>query len=264
MSNRQEPGLQLRALRQAYGKTQLDIELDAELGIGYLQRLELGKVQRPEHATLLRIVNALEATFAERRTIFEYFGYAVPFSLPNNTETQQAIDTFLLEVAPDTIPAYLLDCSHRLLRWNALVPYMYHAVSAGSEFAIIPRLIFDPAYEIENSILNRDEFFSTQVRIIHYEKHRCSDEQWFASFIAYMREVPNFDKYWVKQISYPITRPIIRPLANLQLSTSHGPLKFRLTAQNFAQDPRFRVIYCIPSDATTINICQKWSLNIRS
>ncbi|MCI0710367.1 MAG: helix-turn-helix domain-containing protein [Chloroflexi bacterium] len=104
MSNQKEPGLYLRALRQSYGKTQLDIELDAELGIGYLQRLERGKVQRPERATLLRIVNALGATFAERRTIFEHFGYTVPFSLPDDTETRQAIDTFLLEVAPDTIP----------------------------------------------------------------------------------------------------------------------------------------------------------------
>ncbi|MCI0710366.1 MAG: hypothetical protein L0154_09420 [Chloroflexi bacterium] len=143
------------------------------------------------------------------------------------------------------------------------MPHLYNAVGPDSELALISRLIFDPAYEIGPSIVNGDEFFATQVRIIHYEKHRCSDEQWFSSFIAHMREVPNFDKYWVRQTDYPQTRPMVRPLANLQLSTSHGLLKFRLTAQNFAGDPRFRVIYCIPSDATTINMCQKWSRDIR-
>jgi hypothetical protein len=52
MSHHKKPhtlgGLRLRALRESYGKTQLDVELDANLGIGYLQRLELGKVQQPE------------------------------------------------------------------------------------------------------------------------------------------------------------------------------------------------------------------------
>jgi transcriptional regulator with XRE-family HTH domain len=45
-------GKRLRALRNDYGKTQLAVELDANLGTGYLQRLETGKVQQPERDTL--------------------------------------------------------------------------------------------------------------------------------------------------------------------------------------------------------------------
>ena len=51
----------LRMLRDTYGRTQLDIELDANLGIGYLQRVELGKVRYPERNTLERILTALNA-----------------------------------------------------------------------------------------------------------------------------------------------------------------------------------------------------------
>jgi len=38
-------GMQLRALRQQIGKTQLLLEADAGLGSGYVQRIESGKVQ---------------------------------------------------------------------------------------------------------------------------------------------------------------------------------------------------------------------------
>ncbi len=40
-------GNRLRALREYRGRTQLDVELDASLGIGYLQRVESGKVRHP-------------------------------------------------------------------------------------------------------------------------------------------------------------------------------------------------------------------------
>src|SRR4051794_30865073 len=111
-------GFRLRALRESCGKTQLDVELDANLGIGYLQRLELGKVQQPERDTLERILAVLGVGFIERREVLALFGYSVSPANPSEIETRWAIDVFRSNFQQDTIPVYLLDCSHRLLAWN--------------------------------------------------------------------------------------------------------------------------------------------------
>jgi transcriptional regulator with XRE-family HTH domain len=50
-------------LREAKGKTQLWVELEAELGTGYLQRVESGRVALPGHAMLERILAALRASY---------------------------------------------------------------------------------------------------------------------------------------------------------------------------------------------------------
>src|SRR5436190_16220399 len=106
MSHQKAPrtpgGIRLRALRETYSKTQLDVELDAGLGIGYLQRLELGKVQYPERNTLERILAALGVSFIERREVLGLFGYAVAISMPSEIETRWAIDVFQSEVKQDS------------------------------------------------------------------------------------------------------------------------------------------------------------------
>src|SRR5689334_6377709 len=100
-------GKLLRSLREAHSKTQLDVELEGSLGIGYLQRLELGKVQHPERDTLERILEALKATFAERREVLERFGYALAITAPTETEIRWAIEAFQSEVKDESIPVYL-------------------------------------------------------------------------------------------------------------------------------------------------------------
>src|SRR5215831_10925384 len=79
-------GNHLKALREYIGKTQMDVELDADLGIGYLQRVESGKVRHPERDTLERILTALGAHYTERRDILELFGYVVETPLPDEDE----------------------------------------------------------------------------------------------------------------------------------------------------------------------------------
>jgi transcriptional regulator with XRE-family HTH domain len=71
------------------GLTQLDIELDAELGTGYLQRLESGRVRQPVRTTLERILEALGARYSERREILELFGYMVTSTPPTEEERRE-------------------------------------------------------------------------------------------------------------------------------------------------------------------------------
>lgn len=76
-------GNRLRALRERAGRPQLEVELDASLGIGYLGRVESGKVRHPERETLERILAALGARYSDRRDLLELFGYVVDTPLPD-------------------------------------------------------------------------------------------------------------------------------------------------------------------------------------
>jgi transcriptional regulator with XRE-family HTH domain len=262
MSHRKEPrtpgGIRLRALREACGKTQLDVELDANLGIGYLQRLELGKVQYPERETLERILATLNVSFIQRREVLELFGYAVAVSIPDEAETRWAMGVFKSEVSQDTIPAYLLDCSQRLLVWNTLVPKLFGEINREPRNDLITRLIFDPVRGIAGSVLNVEPFFSAQMRIFHYEMQRSGQQSWYNTLIDEMRQYKMFDEYWVKQNTGGQPQVPIRPVAQLQLDTPHGLANFRLICEPFAQDHRFRVIYYLPADPATLHHCLKW------
>jgi transcriptional regulator with XRE-family HTH domain len=262
MSHRKEPrtpgGIRLRALRESCGKTQLDVELDANLGIGYLQRLELGKVQHPERETLERILSTLNASFMQQREVLELFGYAVPISIPSETEAQWAIGVFQSEVSQDTMPAYLLDSAQRLLAWNSLVPKLFNEVNREPRKDLITRLIFDPISGIAASIVNAEPFFSTQMRIFHYEMQRSGQESWYNTLISEMRQYKVFDEYWIKQSRASQPQVPMRPVARLQLDTGHGLANFRLICEPFAQDYRFRVIHYIPADTATIYQCLQW------
>jgi transcriptional regulator with XRE-family HTH domain len=251
-------GIRLRALREISGKTQLDVELDASLGIGYLQRLELGKVQQPERETLERILATLGVSFVERREVLGLFGYSVTISKPDESETRRAIDIFQSEVKQESIPIYLLDCSHRLLAWNSLVCQVFEAVKTVSDGVLMPRLIFDPSYGITSSVLNAETFFSAQIRILQFERQRSADEVWYKGFVNEMRHYQAFDEYWNKHNAAGSGQVPMRPIAQLKLPISHGAVQFRLIPETFAQDPRFRVIYYMPADSATIAQCLEW------
>jgi transcriptional regulator with XRE-family HTH domain len=213
-------GKRLRTLREYYGRTQLDVELEANLGIGYLQRVEVGKVQQPERDTLERILAALDASYTDRRDILELFGYVVDAPLPTEDEIQWAIEVYRAEIDSAVFPAYLLDCAHRLLSWNPLITKLFRLDGDSVYQPVISRrvsmlrVVFDPVYQVALWISNPDVFFPAQIRALRYEM------QWF-------REEP-----W-----YQVLLAEIEP---------------------FAQDRRFRVLYYLPAEPKTMQQCLLW------
>jgi transcriptional regulator with XRE-family HTH domain len=248
----------LRALREASGRTQLEVELEASLGIGYLQRLERGKVQHPERETLERILAALGTSFAQRCNVLGLFGYAVPMSVPVQAECRWAIDLFQAEHDQACLPAYLLDCSHRLLAWNGLMGNVFGAFRYLPDDISIPKFIFDQTYGVTSSVLNAEAFFSAEVRILQFERQRWDDAIWYDTFIDDMRKYPTFDQYWTNYRNNDHEQVPLRPVAHLQLPISRGVADFRLISETFAQDPRFRVIYYLPVNAATMRQCVAW------
>lgn len=260
MSHKKDPqtagGKRLRALRECASRTQLDVELDANLGIGYLQRLELGKVQQPERETLERILAALGVSFAEQSEVLGLFGYAVETSTPTELEIQRAIDVFRCELDNASIPAYLLDCSHRLVTWNALVSQLFKLdrfvhPDGKPNYVSMPKLIFDPFYGITSAIVNRDEFFPAQIRVLQYEMQRFGDAVGHNQFIQEMRQFREFDRYWAERETAHAQIPM-RPFAPVKLDLGDRLVQFRLIAETFLHDHRFRVIYYLPADSATL------------
>jgi transcriptional regulator with XRE-family HTH domain len=247
-------GNRLRALREYYGKTQLELELEASLGIGYLQRLELGKVQKPESETLERILAALNAQYTERREILELFGYIVDAPLPDSKDIAWAIAGCQSELDSALFPAYLLDCANRLHYWNKLVPKLF----AISEPNSMLRMVFDSQHELGSRISNGEVFFPAQIRALRYELQRFHEEAWAKQLVEESLDCERFEQYWQQQKHQAIHIPA-RPLNPLDIQVDDvGVLSFRLISEPFVQDQRFRVIFYIPADPKTIEICLHW------
>jgi transcriptional regulator with XRE-family HTH domain len=255
-------GNRLRALRNYYGKTQLTVELEANLGTGYLQRIETGKVQQPEQDTLERILAALGTQYNERRELLEMFGYLVNAPIPSAAAIKWAVAACQSELDSAVFPAYLLDCAHRLLTWNNLVPKLldldHVRQQAQPGHVSLLKVIFDPVYQFAPRILNQEAFFLAQIRALRYEKQRFHDESWYNTLLQDMLQCPEFERYWTTSSSTQ-TLFAARPLTLLQLDSKEvGILQFRLISESFVQDRRFRVIYYLPADAKTIQHCLQW------
>jgi transcriptional regulator with XRE-family HTH domain len=251
-------GNRLRALREFCGKTQLDVELDASLGIGYLQRVESGKVRYPERDTLERILGALGAHYTERRDILELFGYMVDTPVPDEREIEWAIAACQSELSEAVFPVYLLDCTHRLLTWNRFVPLIFGLTDRQIARASMIRMVFDPTFRVTPLIANPEVFFPAQIRALRYEMRLFRGESWYDRLIAEMiDQCPLFAAYWTldDRDSLIAARPLVPLVIDLP---DVGVLRFRLTSEPFAQDRRFRIIYYIPADAPTIQQCVNW------
>ncbi len=255
-------GIRLRTLRDEAGRTQLDVELDASLGSGYLQRVESGKVQRPERETLERILDALVARYTERRDVLEMFGYIVDTPLPDVGEIEWAVEVGQRELNDVVFPAYLLDCAHRLLAWNFYVCELFNLDVAATIARIsILKVLFDPRYQVSPLIHNPDEFYRASLRALRYQMRLFHGETWYTQLInELLAECPLFRRYWQAvepDEAYPTAA---RPLTPIEFKLPGiGVLKFRLTAESFVKDRRFRIMYYVPADPITIHQCELWA-----
>jgi transcriptional regulator with XRE-family HTH domain len=258
-------GAKLRALREQTGMTQLQIELDAELGTGYLQRLESGRVRQPVRATLERILDALGARFSERREVLEVFGYMVRVSLPDVEERAWAASVARPELERFPFPAYLLDCGHRLIIWNQMFPRL---LGQNGDQLIDERLTngsflatwFDPASPLSGMIVDADRTLPALLRAFRHEMRQFQYENWYQGLLEGLMALESFRHYWklVEQQEAPAAAT--RALVPIRLSVpGEGEMQFRLSAETFTRDTRFRIIYYFPTDVGTIEICERWN-----
>lgn len=263
-------GARLRALREAFGKTQLWVEVEADLGTGYLQRVESGKVAQPERATLERILSALGARFSERQEVLELFGYTVDARPPTDEELAWAVALCRRELNDFPFPAYVLDCTHRLIAWNRHVPPLFGIDPADRTLAgIANRSLlaawFDPTSPLASLVAEPDVFLPALIRALRHEMQKFWTEPWYAEMLAGLLELPRFRHYWGVVEREPAAATAARALVPLRLAPpGGGTLQFRLASEPFTRDARFRVVYYFPDDAHTMWYCSERSPSIAS
>lgn len=259
-------GAKLRALRQQTRRTQLWVEAEAELGSGYLQRLESGKVAQPERATLARILAALAARYSEQRDVLLLFGYSVATPPPDNDDIAWAGSVCRKGLDEVAFPAYVLDCTHRLIAWNRQFPYLL-GVSA-----VDPRLLqlerrsllapwFDPVSPLAALVAEPDVFLPALIRALRYELQQFRTESWYTALLAQLiEELPQFRRYWLLVQREPASASAARALVPVKLVVpGAGMLRFRLASEPFVRDARFRAIYYFPADSVTMQQCAAWA-----
>lgn len=259
-------GVRLRQLRRAAGQTQMWVELEAELGSGYLQRLESGRVAQPVRPTLERILAALGARYTERRDVLELFGYTVATDIPTPEEIAWAETVCRPELDAVYFPAYAMDCAIRLFAWNRFVPYLL-GVRPGDPLpcrlteGVFLAQWFDPQGAFAPLVAEPDRFLPAMIRAFRHELELIGDEAWVQPILDEMFSLPLFAHYWqqVEQAGLPATAA--RSLEPVRLNVpGEGVLEFRLTVEHFTRDARFRSVYFIPGDPTTMGVCARWAI----
>ena len=255
-------GALLRTLRASRHRTQQWTELEADLGSGYLQRLESGRVAQPSRLTVERILAALEARFIESRTILEAFGYRASASLP--TETERAWARAEVQGALDAarFPAYALDCTARLVAWNAYLPRL---IDLGPQDPL-PRQMtersllfawFDARTPLGATVREQAAFDLAMTHAFRAELQRFSQEAWPAQMVHDLKALPRFREAWTRVAAEPPPLNASRASVPMSLQVAAvGQLAFRLAAEPFALDPRFRTVHLFPADSATIEWCE--------
>ncbi len=259
------PGGQLlRAIRLRSGESQLRIETEADLGTGYLQRLELGKVQRPTRATLERLLNALGATHYERQVLLASYGYMLTLPLPTTAELAWATKVAQSTLHDSDYPAYVLDCAYRLVAWNNYMPLLLGVESIRSRSQRLAGhclidIFFEPAYAVYQRIENADHFLPYLACSFHRESLPYRSERWWQDLIARLtRDLPLFQRFWasIEHGQHQASAAQVPPL--LINTREQGVLQFRIAIEPYHDDPRFRLVSAIPLGVETITHCTAW------
>jgi transcriptional regulator with XRE-family HTH domain len=255
-------GARLRALRERSGRAQLWVEAESELGTGYLQRVESGRVAQPSRATVERVLDALGVRYDERREVLALFGYAIATASPTAAELAWAREVSQPELDAFPFPAYALDCANRLVAANRVFARLFDAGSSDARVAeLLGRSMlapwFDPASPLGGLLVEPDTVLPALVHAFRYELQRLRAEPWFErEVLAPLLAIPSFRREWDLVRRQPAPHGAARALVPLRLRVPKaGVLEFRLSSEPFARDPRFRSIYYMPGDPPTLRWC---------
>jgi transcriptional regulator with XRE-family HTH domain len=261
-SDRSPGGSMLRTLRRAAMRTQLWVELEADLGTGYLQRIEHGKIGNPERETIERILTALDARFGERREVLERFGYAVRVLPPSAADRDWARSSCLHELNELPFPAYAIDCVFRVVAWNCQLARLFGAGDALLESFRERSVLegwFDPTSPIGRTVAEPEQFLPRMLRTARFEGEQLGNPDWYGEILADLaRRYPR-----IQAAADAIARDALRvssarTLVPVRLIPAESPVcTFRLSAEPFLRDARFRLVYFLPADEAALRWCER-------
>jgi hypothetical protein len=162
-------------------------------------------------------------------------------------------------------PAFVLDCTHRLIAWNQIAPKLFGIVTDDPTFGRLAgrsymSAWFDPASPIPAHVAEPDTLLPAIIRAFQYEMRRFRDEPWQAAIMQELRALPRFQRYWDVAEQTPEPVSAARALVPVRLNVpGAGTLQFRLASEPFVRDARFRMVYYVPGDLATMQWCAGWA-----
>jgi hypothetical protein len=233
-----------------------------------LQRVESGKVAQPERSTLERILAALDARYSERRELLELFGYVVTTPPPTEEEIAWARAICHHELHEVSLPAYVLDCTHRLVAWNRYVPLLFGIDAAdpslgGLAGESLLAAWFDLTSPIAALVAEPELLLPALIRAHRFEMERFRGETWCQPLLARLQELPRFRHHWASVEREPAPASAARALVPIRLAVpGAGLLQFRLASEPFTRDARFRLVYYFAADPATMRRCAEWAVDL--
>lgn len=258
-------GARLRALREAAGRSQLWVEAEAELGTGYLQRVEAGRVVQPTRATLERILAALGARYSERRELLALFGYLIATPLPGEADRSWAREVSAWQLREAPFPVYVLDVATTLIAWNAQFARLLGAAASGLRpEALVDRPLlahwFDTASSLAALVAAPETLLPALIRAMRHEALPLRAEGWYDEWLATLLVLPRFRYYWARVAEEREGVSAARALVPVRFAApGFGAAQFRLATEPFTRDARFRLVYPFPADTTTMHRCAAWA-----
>ena len=186
------------------------------------------------------------------------FGYTIDRPLPTEAEIQWACSVSGAVLQEISLPAYLLDCAHRLLAWNPLIIEFLSILSAeleaikSSQLSLID-LWFTQSSTLSTLVHDPDTFYPRMIQALEHEMHPFRREQWCKELFAHwLHTLPLFRDYWLRRDQAPPPAVAARLLKSLSIKHAQaGLLHFRLATEPLNPDTRFRMVYYVPADTNT-------------
>ncbi len=259
----------LRQLRLIRKESIEHIATDAGITYKALSEIERGLTKHPSRENLysiLEVLNQCEPLGVEDwRLIFEAYGYKKPYPLPTNAEIETAKKQWREDYGHIVHPAYLVDCSQRLLDWNRYAPRlvgMHHDDISTKHFQNLT--VFDIAFGLAENlvqIVNQEEYLPSFIHTTIGIMRPYQDEPWYAkSILAAQQKYPLFKELWESLHSDTFQASLTGLAVPIILSIpeeSHH-LTFQLVKVDFSGDERFWIVQWIPVDKITIHRCFEW------
>ena len=119
---------------------------------------------------------------------------------------------------------------------------------------------FDPGSPFGALIAEPDVLLPAFVRALRFEIEAYRSEPWLAEMLAHQAELPLFRDHWLRAEQEPPPISAARTLVPVTFDVPGvGRLQFRLVSEPFVRDARFRLIYYVPGDPTTMRQCAAWA-----
>jgi hypothetical protein len=117
---------------------------------------------------------------------------------------------------------------------------------------------FDPASPVGSRVVEPERLLPALVRAARYEQLQLHAGPWHAAiFDDLAAALPRFRHYWEAGLQSPEPVMAARGVVPVKLDVPEaGVLEFRLAAEPFARDPRFRLMTFFPADLAAMHWCE--------